>query len=421
MGSGFNVNGVNTRRVEPRNTPTVINATFNFRNFWDGRANNMFNGGDPFGMRNPNILVWKLEHGVLRQIKVAIPTSALSSQASGPPLSENEMSCKNRTFANVGRKLLGNQALADQVISATDSVLGSMAASRPTYASLVKTAFRSEYWSSPSIMTIPVAHARQFGTMDLANSRHSNQPRTVQMDGEVTQMEANFGMFFGFAVQSYLATLVADDTPFDRYAEGDSSALNAQQIRGFELFRGPAQCIHCHANAELTSASTHNFDTDVRLDQRTGANNQQIFRYDNGFFNTGVRPTAEDLGVGGLDPFGNPLSETRMSQLRRTNLLGNDFHEAAVDPNALTAVDGAFKTPGLRNVEFTGPYFHNGGKSTLMQVVDFYNRGGDFAKDNQPTPDPTIKPLGLTEKQKQDLVAFLLALSDDRVAHESTI
>ena len=79
------------------------------------------------------------------------------------------------------------------------------------------------------------------------------------------------------------------------------------------------------------------------------------------------------------------------------------------------AVDGAFKTPGLRNVEFTGPYFHNGGKATLMQVVDFYNRGGDFTTQNQPVPDPTIKPLGLTETQKKDLVAFLLALSDDRV------
>jgi hypothetical protein len=84
----------------------------------------------------------------------------------------------------------------------------------------------------------------------------------------------------------------------------------------------------------------------------------------------------------------------------------------------LLAIDGALKTPGLRNVEFTGPYFHNGGKSTLMQVVDFYNRGGDFAEENGPIPDPTIKPLGLTQQDKEDLVSFMLGLSDDRVRHK---
>ncbi|WP_283443334.1 hypothetical protein [Noviherbaspirillum suwonense] len=54
---GFNIHGINTRRVEPRNSPTVINAVFNFRIFWDGRGNNVFNGGDPFGLRNAASLV----------------------------------------------------------------------------------------------------------------------------------------------------------------------------------------------------------------------------------------------------------------------------------------------------------------------------------------------------------------------------
>jgi hypothetical protein len=63
-------------------------------------------------------------------------------------------------------------------------------------------------------------------------------------------------------------------------------------------------------------------------------------------------------------------------------------------------------------VEFTGPYFHNGGQATLRQVVDFYNRGGDF-----PTQftNSQIGPIGLTDAEKNALVAFLLALSDDRV------
>jgi cytochrome c peroxidase len=416
-GSGFNVNGVNTRRVEPRNTPTVFNSVFNFRNFWDGRANNIFNGEEPFGLRNAEARISRLENGIAREVTISLPVSALSSQAIGPPLSENEMSCKNRVFANVGRKLLDDTVLAEQDIAPGDSVLGQFAKEKPTYATLVSQAFSPDLWKSPTTKTMHAAHAERTGNMDLSESRHRNRPRSAQKNDEVTQMEKNFGFFFSVAIQSYLATLISDETPYDRFAAGEKQAMTAQQIRGFELFRGSAQCMHCHANAELTSAATNNFKEDVRLDKRTGPD-MKIFRYDNGFFNTGVRPTADDPGVGGTDPFGNPLSETRIAQLGKLAFLGDDFHEESIDPSALTAVDGAFKTPGLRNAEFTGPYFHNGGKSTLKQVVDFYNRGGDFAAENQPIPDPTIKPLGLNEEQKNELVAFLLALSDERVAYE---
>ena len=142
--------------------------------------------------------------------------------------------------------------------------------------------------------------------------------------------------------------------------------------------------------------------------------------YDSGFYNIGVRPTSEDLGVGGMDGFGNPLSETRMLASGKGALLGNNFGDGSIPAfpaGQRIVVDGAFKTPGLRNVEFTGPYFHNGGKATLMQVVDFYNRGGDFGNANRENLDFDIVPLGLTQGQKDDLVAFLLSLSDDRVRY----
>jgi cytochrome c peroxidase len=413
-GSGFNVRGINTRRVEPRNTPTVINAVFNFRNFWDGRANNVFNGGDPFGLRNPDRLIWKLENGVLRQVNFSLQFAPLASLASGPPLSENEMSCRDRTFAKLAQKLIGLRPLANQIIASDDSVLGVRAFAAPTYGALIQRAFRPAYWSSTSILNLNAADALKIKTVDLELSRQSRSPGSTARPQQFNSMEANFSLFFGVALQLYQATLVADDTPFDRYAEGQTAALNAQQLRGLAIFRGQGQCIHCHVGAELTSASFGNLMGDGRLDQRLG-DNGAIFRYDNGFFNTGVRPTAEDPGVGGIDPFGLPFSETRMAQSGKTDLLGSAFNEVAIDPAALTAVDGAFKTPGLRNVEFTGPYFHNGGKATLMQVVDFYNRGGDFAANNHPTLDPAVHPLGLTDEQKKDLVAFLLSLSDDRV------
>ena len=82
------------------------------------------------------------------------------------------------------------------------------------------------------------------------------------------------------------------------------------------------------------------------------------------------------------------------------------------------AVDGAFKTPGLRNIELTGPYMHNGGQATLEQVVDFYNRGGDFARQNRKDLDPDIRPLGLSQVEKDALVAFMKALTDERVRDE---
>jgi hypothetical protein len=120
---------------------------------------------------------------------------------------------------------------------------------------------------------------------------------------------------------------------------------------------------------------------------------------DTGFLNLGVRPTASDQGLGGLDPFGNPLSTVRL----RNGGTNDD-------------VGGAFKVPSLRNAALTAPYFHNGGQLTLRQVVDFYNRQGDFANPQQSS---VLGNLGLTETQKNDLVAFLESLTDPRVASAS--
>jgi PASTA domain-containing protein len=114
-----------------------------------------------------------------------------------------------------------------------------------------------------------------------------------------------------------------------------------------------------------------------------------------------VRPTSDDPGLGGRDgtPAANPLSITRL-----IGGLGTD------------AVDGAFKVPGLRNVELTAPYFHNGGELTLRQVVDFYSRGGDFANKEK---SADLSPLGLSDEEKDDLVEFLKALTDPRVKDQS--
>lgn len=413
---GFSIHGINTRRVEPRNSPSVVNAVFNFRNFWDGRGNNVFNGGDPFGLRNSAALVWKLEAGLLRAVSVALPSSSLASQASGPPLSGTEMSCRNRTFVKLGQKLLGQTILDGQTIAATDSVLGKFAGSAPTYRALVSKAFQSDYWQAPGAVRFTTQDAQKVKSMDIRNPVRFDQA----FDLKVTQMEANFSLFFSIAIQLYESTLVSDDAPFDRYAAGNSSALTQQQINGLSIFQGKGRCVNCHGGAEFTNASFRNV-VNQRLEKMVTSNGLTR-TYDNGFYNIGVRPTADDLGVGADDPFGRPLSESR-AYARDGNaatFLGNGFDPRKyVQPaESEVNVNGAFKTPGLRNVELTGPYFHNGGKATLMQVVEFYNRGGDFAVENRDNLAPDIQALNLDEGEKADLVAFLLSLTDERVRYE---
>src|SRR5262249_19142999 len=86
-----------------------------------------------------------------------------------------------------------------------------------------------------------------------------------------------------------------------------------------------------------------------------------------------------------------------------------------LDPDERVAVDGALKAPTVRGVELTAPYFHNGGMATLDQVVQFYNRGGDFALENRQNLDPDCQPIGLAAEQRADLVAFLKSTTDERV------
>lgn len=389
----FNVKGINTRRVEPRNTPTVINAVFNLRNFWDGRAQDQFNGVNPFGKRDQTAKVWKATKPVdLKQVAIDLDNSSLASQAVGPPGSDFEMSAMGRTFPDLGRKLLNRRPLALQRVHREDSVLGSRSLSplpglsTLTYAELVQTAFKKEWWQG-----------------------------ALMIKG-YTHMETNFSLYFGLAIQMYEATLVSDQTPFDDYAEGKTNALTEQQKRGLDLFFGDAHCANCHGGAEFTKATVHHIKNE-RLENMIMGDGGKAF-YDSGFYNIGVRPTREDLGVGGKDPFGFPLSESRLARdfgdKTFKKLIGVDPNEKPKSKDRVAA-NGAFKTPGLRNVELTAPYFHNGGQRTLRQVVDFYNRGGDFHDQNIDDLDPDVERLGLSDADKDALVAFLKSLTDERV------
>jgi len=139
--------------------------------------------------------------------------------------------------------------------------------------------------------------------------------------------------------------------------------------------------------------------------------------YDLGFYNLGVRPTTDDLGLGGMVPSGLPLSLAQLAKDTGTSEFTlNPGINLAIDP--VGNVKGAFKVPGLRNVALTGPYLHNGGKSTLEQVINHYDAGADFHKVNIVDLAPDMVELFLTVQEKADLAAFMRALTDPRVANE---
>jgi len=453
----FQVNGKLARKVEPRNTPTMINAIFQFRSFWDGRANNHFNGVNPFGRRDANarILVRQADGSVLPEV-MDLENAALASQAVGPTLSDFEMSCANRSFKQVGRKLLTliPRPLFGQKVELDDSVLGAYADANSglktgvTYSSLIQEAFHDKYWLAPGYAS-PEGY---------------------------TLMEENFTLFWGLAVMMYESTLVSDETQFDRFAgivsvtpnatnplpplfgavntvvPPDFAALTQQQARGMAIFAGKGKCITCHEGPDFTGAGfklqftqTINQESVV---QRMLMGDRKAAVYDNGFYNIGVAPTNRDLGIGADDPFGHPLSFAR--QLKQSIagqvvpdpfvvnpcMFGDRPCVPVTDSLQRDAVDGSFKTPSLRNVELTGPYFHNGAYATLDQVVEFYNRGGNHRGPadnssgtsgfdhspqwgNNPTNlDIDIQPLGLSVQERADLVAFLKGLTDERVRCE---
>ena len=450
-----------TRKVEPRQTPSVVNAVFNFRQFWDGRANSFFNGVDPFGERTNKAGiggVLKLNGGVVGLEELAIRNASLASQAVGPVLSTFEMSCEGRSFAFVGRKILAQRALETQAIDPRDSVFRPSGLIRPdtgldaTYAELVQSAFNPAYWDDGRFFDVD--RSVQNGTVNITEVADETVGFSL--------IEQNFPLFWGLALHEYQASLVSDASDFDR------NRLSASARRGKAVFEGKGKCVACHKGALLSGAAVTSDEGDPLIEGMILAsetNNSFAALYDDSFYNLGVSPSAEDLGVGDVDPFNNPLSFTRQfTEFTRPNSdfpgftvnivdqkILDDNNDGIPDDGVITfedadaeaalttngdgtfvgqrdAVDGAFKTPILRNVGTTPPYMHDGSMATLDEVIDFYNRGGNRLRTNDSRIDTTgmvdafpnnldadIDVLHLTESEQEDLKNFMLSLTDPRV------
>ncbi|MBI4484202.1 MAG: c-type cytochrome [Acidobacteria bacterium] len=154
------------------------------------------------------------------------------------------------------------------------------------------------------------------------------------------------------AIAAYERTVLSGNAPIDRFNLGDENALSESAKRGVELFGGKARCGVCHTGPNFTDELFHN------------------------------------LGVG-------------------MNRKDPDLGRYAVTKEESDR--GKFKTPTLREIVATAPYMHDGSQRTLQEVVDFYDKGGE----KNAYLDKDIKPLGLTRRDKQDLIEFLKALSGE--------
>ena len=195
----------------------------------------------------------------------------------------------------------------------------------------------------------------------------SSEAKIVRTLGAIPEYRERFTAAFGSpgislkrvvqVIATFERTLLSGNSPFDRWKYGgDASALPPRAIRGFEVFKTKGNCVKCHLVDEFSAPFT-----------------------DDKFHNLGI----------GMDK--KPL------QIGREKITGKIKDR------------GKFKTPTLRHITRTAPYMHDGRFNTLEEVVDFYEEGGH----PNPNLDPDMKPLKLTKTEKEDLIAFMGALTGD--------
>lgn len=282
---------------------------------------------------------------------------SLASQSVGAPLSSVLMSCAGRTFNgpnSLGAKLVPRIALADQLVDPTDSVLGPLSNAPGN---------GLDCGFSDRLCTYADLIAAAFGTNGLSGQ------------AAVTFYIDNFSSIWGQAVQAYEATLVPNRTPYDL---GD---LTAAQVNGLQAMRNTG-CMVCHVEPELSDATVQ------VITANGGTGVPKPVGGDQGFHNIGASLTAQDRGRAAVP--GGPYNVSNLNE-------------------------GAFKTPGLRNVKLTAPYMHNGSIAAILDVIDFYNGQNQVANAEI---DPNAVGLNVGGA-RNDVADFLdNGLTDCRLEHD---
>jgi cytochrome c peroxidase len=235
--------------------------------------------------------------------------------------------------------------------------------------------------------------------LPIVNSVEMGQPSldaAVAQIATVEEYEQAFQRVFGrppnapdllCAIASYERTQLSFDSPFDHFIAGDKNAIDDSAKRGWELFNNQARCNKCHALTETTRDVTNLIDND--------------------FHNIGIgiirhnvvalaRQAEQLIKTGDTAAIDRAAIQSDMSALGRFLITKQEKDIAS------------FKTPNIRNVLVTGPYFHDGSQETLWDVIDHYNKGDGL---QNPYLDQDVQPLALTESDIDDLVAFMASLT----------
>ncbi|NND04739.1 MAG: c-type cytochrome [Saprospiraceae bacterium] len=204
---------------------------------------------------------------------------------------------------------------------------------------------------------VPIEDENEMGISILSLSDRLSQNSAYQKLSQEAYGENISPKTISHALASFVRTLLSTDTPYDNYLAGDSSALPPSAKRGLALFESnELNCRACHGGFNFT---------------------------ENAFENNGLHENYKDLG------------------------------------RALITLDsldhGKFRVPSLRNVTITAPYMHDGSLGTLEQVIDHYEQVGQEPRRGQ---SKKIKPFALSTQQRDDLLAFLHALTDNIYAAE---
>jgi cytochrome c peroxidase len=324
-------------------------------------------------------------------ISVMVLTANIAHSADIGSLSELKI---NQAKAELGKRLFfdprlsGDAAISCATCHQPDNGFASKEALSPGYPgnkhfrnapSLINTAHKKVWMHDGRIGTNLNDVTRGMITEDyimnmdmrLMQERLKQDPKYLEMFAAAAYGEPSNGKARK-AIPEYLKTLTSIGAPFD------NGTMSKAAQRGMEIFKGKGNCISCHNGALLSDGSSHNTGVPENLDIfRNPLRHQTFIAY------------AMFLGI-----------ENYMD-LKRD--LGTHIQTHKSDGSDM----GKFMTPSLRELKYTAPYMHNGMLKTLDAVIEFYNNGG--GKDRN--KDILLKPLNLTEPEKQDLVAFLLALS----------
>jgi len=197
---------------------------------------------------------------------------------------------------------------------------------------------------------------------------------------------------FGKAIAAYERLIVSKNSAFDRWAAGSESAMSVSQKRGLKAFIGKGNCIRCHSGPNFSDGAFHN----LGVPQVGGFSNGD----DDGRFD-GITTL-----VSGANAFINSktVHDDSASSTDRVSAL-----------SATSSTVGQFKTPTLRSVSQTGPYFHNGTFNSLWDVVNFYNFAGN-AGNFPGTKDTILTTRRMTNEEMEDIMNFLNALDGETLS-----